>query len=48
MCYLEIKVTIRKERILIDKEILFTRLIHPFPFPQSSYPSYLFTFIIQL
>jgi hypothetical protein len=33
MCYLETKVTIRKERILIDKEIPFTRLIHPFPFP---------------
>jgi hypothetical protein len=48
MCYLETKVTIRKERILINKEILFTRLIHLFPFPQSSYPPYLFIFAIQL
>ena len=41
MCYLETKLTIGKERIPIDKEILFTRLIHPFPFPfpQSPYPA---------
>jgi hypothetical protein len=48
MCYLETKVTIRKERIPIDKEIPFTRLIHPFPFPQPPYPPYLFAFAIQL
>ena len=50
MCYLETKLTIGKERIPIDKEILFTRLIHPFPFPfpQSPYPAYPFAFILLL